>query len=106
MFGPFVFACGAILWVVRTRTLSSSIALAGAVFLVVAGALHVTISSVQTIALGGMQPVVGENPLVVFFYLHGAPFGQFLIGLALVCAFAKGRPNRSFQRTRDEAARR
>ena len=97
MFGPYLVAIGVFLWAFRARSLSSFVALIGGAFVAIARTLHMVAPSVRTIALGGMQPVLGENPVIVFFYLHGMPFGYLLIGLALIGTYAKGRPNNSFK---------
>ena len=102
MFGPYLTAVGVALWVFRARSRSSLVALVGALLVATARTFHVLHPPVYTVALGGMQPVVGENPIVVFFYLHGMPFGYFLVALALIGAFAKGEPNNSFKRTREK----
>lgn len=97
MLGPYFVAIGVTLWAFRARSLSSFVALIGGALVATARTLHIMNPSVRTIALGGMQPAFGENPVIVFFYLHGMPFGYFLIGLALIGTYAKGRPNNSFK---------
>ena len=95
MLGPYFVAIGVTLWAFRARSLSSFVALIGGALVATARTLHIMNPSVRTIALGGMQPAFGENPVIVFFYLRGMPFGYFLIGLALIGTYAKGRPNNS-----------
>jgi len=89
--GPWLILIGCIAWALRIRSWQSNIALVAGVLVGGAHLSHLTIAEVYTIALGGQQPTVDENPFAVFFYLHGLSFGYTLLGFALISNFIRRR---------------
>ena len=88
-FGPWLVLIGTVVWAFRRRSWQSYLgALSG--FLVAGAHLaHLTVAEVHTVALGGQQPAVGENAVVVFFYIYGLTFGYALLGIALVSQYLR-----------------
>ena len=85
---PALFAAIAI-WAYKTKTKLSYVGLIGGTSLLLGHISHLIYPSVSTIALGGMQPTIDQNPFVVFFYLHGINFGTIIVGISLCVLFFK-----------------
>jgi hypothetical protein len=81
---PWLLALGGVLLAVKHRIWPSYLVLAGVLLVAGATAVHIAVPEVRTIALGGQQPLVGENGVIVFFYLHGLNFGYLFLGAGLL----------------------
>ena len=73
------------------RTWPGFVALASGVLIAGAHLAHSTVPIVRTVSVGGQQPLVDENPIVVFFYLYGISIGAFALGVAIIAQFLRRR---------------
>jgi hypothetical protein len=90
-FGPWLVLIGTLVWAARLRTWPGILALAGGVLIAGGHLAHSAVPMVRTVSVGGQQPLVGENPVVVFFYLYGMSIGAFTLGIAIIAQFLRKR---------------
>ena len=90
-FGPWLILLGTLMWAVRSKSWIGYLALLGGVLLAGAHLAHSSVPMVRTVSVGGPQPLIGENPIVVLFYLYGAPMGELVLGCALIAQFIRSR---------------
>ena len=88
-FGPWLVLLGTMVWAYRFKSWPAYLALVGGILMAGAHFSHLTTVEVHTISLGGMQPVVGQNPVVVFFYIYGFRLGPAILGVALLAQFLR-----------------
>jgi len=88
-FGPWILLVATALWALRARSWPSYCGLLAGTLVAGAKFAHMTATEVRSIGLGGLQPLVDQNPVVYFFYMHGMSFGMFLLAIALAAQYAR-----------------